>query len=1060
MTNRGMVTMRLLRSCGVVLVLLVSATAASAQMTTGIISGTVKDQSASVLPGVSIEIKNVGVGIVRTAVTDERGRYRVASLPLGDYSVQGSLDGFGTAVRTGITLAVGRESVVDLVLSVGSITERVVVSGDAPTVQTTSSALSSLVDRKTIENLPLNGRSYMQLAVLQPATHQMLSGGTSAAKPQSSSTGLGLRFSTGGARDKQNLYVFDGIQQVDVTGSTPGTVAGVNYGVDTIREFEILTSAYSAEYGGRAGGVVNVVSRSGTNTLHGSVFEFHRNDALDAKNFFDPVGDKPQLRRNQFGGTVDGPIVRDKTFFLASYEGFRSSSPRNVFGVTPNAAARQGILPSGNVTVSPVMKPYLDLFPLPNGRDFGDGTGEIVAAVSVPIDENFFTGKVDHNFSGNHRIAERYSITKGITETPAPLGLLVSNLAARTHNASFEDVHILTPALLMTHRFGVNFSRIQEDNVEQVPFNPALNLVPESGQFGTLTVTGLSAVTGRGGSTNRTFAVNLFQYTPQFAYTRGRHQLKFGLDVRRYFFDQVQQTRWGGEAQFPSLTAFLTGRPNRALGILPGSDTTRNIRQNFFGSYAQDDFAWSPSVTLNLGLRYEFVTMPVETQGRLGSLIDPLTAKGFTVGPIFGSNPSLKNFSPRLGLAWDLSGNGTAALRSGFAILYDEILPNYYILEASNVPLTPTGLGRVDGDRSNPPFPLIWTGYTAANIPITSQRMTTIDYNPKQPLRYHYQMDFERQLRGELVVQAGYIGSRSVNQSRRYTTQNVRVPVLQPDGRLYFVPGSPRQNPNLGQIQFKDFESSGFYNAVHVGIRRRLSSDFGFQANYTFGRSIDDMSVTFDQNENQQAMDLSHPVDPSFNRGLSDFNVKHSFAASFVWGLPFGSGKPFLSNASGAVAALASGWQLNGVIRLASGNPFSPVIAYDYAGMLSTELDTQRPDLAPGASSNPVLGGPDRYFEPTAFVLPPRGTLGDLGRNTIIGPGLALVDASLIRNFGLGGARSFQFRLEVFNVFNHANFALPRMDIFSATGRIGSAGRITATTTTSRQIQLGLKFLF
>ncbi len=1054
--------MRLLRSYGISLVLLLWAAAvAGAQMTAAVISGSVKDESASVLPGATIDVRNVGTGISRTVVTDERGHYRVPSLPLGDYSVQATLTGFGTAVRTGITLGVGREAIVDLVLKVGEISEQVVVTGDAPTVQTTSSALRSLVDQHTIENLPLNGRNYMQLAVLQPATHQMLTGGTTAARPQSASTGMGLRFSTGGARDKQNLYLFDGIQQTDVTGSTPGSVAGVSYGVDTIREFEILTSAYSAEYGGRAGGVVNVVSRSGTNRLHGSAFLFHRNDALDARNFFDPVDDKPKLLRNQFGVTVEGPIFKDKTFFIASYEGFRERSPRTINGLVPTEAARRGVLPSGTVTVSPLMRAYLDLYPMPNGRDFGDGTAEYVAPTTVPVNETFVTGKIDHHFSSNHRFAGRFSMTDGTSNRPAPLLQMADLLGVENTHASFEHVSILTPALLMTHRFGVNLSDIIEKSVELRNFDfPNLYFVPESGQFGIIVVPGLSDLWGKGGGGDRDSVVNVFQYAPQLVYSRGRHSTKIGVDFRQYVFTSQTTRRNGGEVNFPSLSALLSGRPSRARGSLPGSDPAHEIHQKLLAFYAQDDFSWSSSVTLNLGLRYEFVTLPFDTEGRLGSLIDPLTATGFTLGPLFGSNPSLKNFSPRIGLAWDPSGEGLFAVRSGFAMLYDEILPNYYTQEVNNTPLTPTGLGRVDGDRRNPPFPLIWTGFSAKDLPILDQRMTTIDYHPKQPIRYHYQLDVERQLGGEFVVRMGYIGSQSRNQSRRYATGNTRVPTVRSDGRLSFVPGSPRRNPNLGPIQFKDFEADGVYNAVHVGMRRRVADGLGFQANYTWGKSIDEGSVSFDQNENQQASDLPNPADPSFERGLSDYHVGHSFSASFIWELPFGSDKPFLSGASRPVLAFVSGWQINGVIRLASGAPFHPVIAYDYAGMLSTEPDTQRPDLAAGASNSPVLGGPDKYFDPTAFVLPPAGTLGNLGRNTIIGPGLAVVDASLIRNFGLGAARSFQFRLEAFNLFNRANFALPSRDIFSASGRLGSAGRIIATTTTARQVQLGLKFLF
>src|ERR1700693_1322968 len=377
----------------VVLLVFLSGGITWAQVTTGTISGTVKDSTGAVLPGAKVVVLNEETGISRTVETDAAGRYSALSLGLGNYRVTGSLEGFQTEVRSGIVLTVGREAVVDLTLTVGAVTQTVEVMGEAPLVESTSASLGSLVDDRTIRELPLNGRSYDQLALLQPGV-TLLSPG------QSSLTafnfGSGKRFSVGGQRANSNSFLLDGTIINDQANATPGGAAGTNLGVDTILEFKIFTNSFKAEYGHSAGSVVTAITRSGTNTLHGTAFEYIRNSALDARNFFDVRSGPPSFKRNQFGGVLGGPIKKDKTFFFVGYEGLRQGLAATQIATVPTLLARQGILPTGTVPVNPASVPFLNLYPLPNGRDFGDGTGEYLSAPTIVTNENNFMARVDH----------------------------------------------------------------------------------------------------------------------------------------------------------------------------------------------------------------------------------------------------------------------------------------------------------------------------------------------------------------------------------------------------------------------------------------------------------------------------------------------------------------------------------------------------------------------------------------------------------------------------------------------------------------------------------------
>ena len=390
-----------------------------AQVTTAAIFGTVKDDSGAVLPGVSVTVRHVDTGKSRSMVTDDEGRYNAPELDLGDYEVQAELSGFQTTVRSGITLTLGREAAVDMVLKVGEISEKIVVQGEASLVETTSATVAGLVDEKKIRDLPLNGRGFTNLALLTEGVVSPQAGGTQVGAE-------GQRVSIGGTRTTQTAFMLDGTDLRNQWGGTPGSAAGVVLGVETVREFTVITGTASAEYGGFSGGVVNAVTRSGTNEFHGSLFEFHRNSALDARNFFDAGSNPPGFVRNQFGFSLGGPIVREKTFFFGNYEGLRDRLTTTNRSTVPNADAHRGILPAaqgGNIGVAPSVKPYLDTYPLPNGTVFNDGTGELILPNWQPTNQNYTMAKVDHQLGAADSIFVRYTADKGVRSNAGTFNL-------------------------------------------------------------------------------------------------------------------------------------------------------------------------------------------------------------------------------------------------------------------------------------------------------------------------------------------------------------------------------------------------------------------------------------------------------------------------------------------------------------------------------------------------------------------------------------------------------------------------------------------------------------
>ena len=1029
------------------------------QVTTATILGRVQDQTGAVVPGVSVTARNVNTGLSRTVVSNEQGRYQVLSLPPGNYEVQGEMAGFQKAIRRGIELTVGREAVVNLALAVGEVTEQVVVIGEAPLVETTRAEMAGLVGQQQIQDLPLNGRSLDQLVYLEPGIVPM--------KTQSGSINVGFagHIQSGGARMDANVFLLDGTDANDFVGATPGSVSGNFLGADTVREFKVLRHNYSAEFGRAAGSVISQVSRSGTNSLHGNLFAFHRNDNMDARNFFDPLKGPPEFKRNQFGGSAGGPIIRDRTFFFGSAEILRERLGLSVISFWPNAAARAGFLPNPRtgelepVGIDPQVRPFLNVLPLPNGRDFGDGTGEFLSAFSQPTDEEFYMGRIDHRFSDAHAIFGRYTLHNSILTRARPHPSFAEGQMYRGQYVTLEDTYTFSPSMINVLRFGFTRTSPALFSQEEQAFDPSLLFLDGVNHMGTILFTGRSGA-GTGALSEfgpyfnisfkdqpQTNIQNMFQVSDSVSYVTGRHLLKFGFNFQRFQHNVFGNVQWYGNWRFGSIRDFLGNKPLRFEAHTPESDPDRGWRQNLVGVFAQDDMQLARNLTMNLGVRWEFTTVPSEVHGEIANLIDVNKDTGKTLGVLWDSN--LRNVAPRFGLSWDVTGDGRTAVRLGLGMFHNMGIGRSWERFARQAGPGLT-LAQIEGAALDFSFPRA-PARALQNVPSTSNRFTHLDLEGMVPTMLHWNFTLAQELMTGTVVEAAYVGSHGYH-LRRLREGNDSLPT-QVDGRPFMPVVRQRRNRALGQTDYFTQDSISNYNSLQVSVRRRFQSGFQFQGSYTLAKSVDDNSAVASGESRAGGSNKTQiPDDRTADRGRSNFDIRQRAVFNFIYELP--------SPGQGIARHLFGGWRTSNIITFSDGYPLNMLLPF--ARSRSFAL-SDRPDLAPGRSNDPVLGGPDQYFDPTAFVLQPAGFFGNVGRNTVTGPGLATWDFSLgkVLPLPLNEVSQIEFKAEFFNVLNHANFSFPALNIFNSDGsRNGQAGRITETGTTSRQIQLGLRFTF
>ena len=1064
--------------------------AANAQVTAAI-SGKVEDSEGGAVEGAAITVTSVETGATRTATTDQKGNYTVLSLPLGAQEVKAEKKGFQAALRTGVSLKVGQQAVVNLRLEVGGLTQQVTVSEENPLVNTTTSQTSGVVDERDVKDLPLNGRSFDDLIALNPGAVNY------GLKSANTSTSNGNTFTVAGRRPADNIVLLNGIEY---TGSsqlaiTPGGVSGELLGIDAVREFNVLTDTYPAEYGKRSGAQVTVVTQSGTNALHGSVFEFLRNSRLDAKNYFDQ-GTIPPFRRNQFGDALGGPLKRDKLFVFGNYEGFRQSLALSNVAVVPDGYVRLGELPnaatglySTPANLNPGMLKYMSLWPAANGPELlvnGVASG---AALSYnhpleAIREDFGTMRTDYSMGARDTLTAAYTIDDGDSLIPQADPLFASYSALRSQVASLQETHILSPSTVDTFRAGFSRAGYNLDPVSLASFSPDLAFVTGAGPGGFTigggnTTTGSAALTAAGPNNaadvwNRR---NLYTFSDSVDILKGRHQIGAGVWFQRVEDNENGASRTTGAATFASLATFLAGTVT-TFQVVP--DPNELGWRSLFGAwYLEDAIRLRGNLTVDLGVRQEFTSGWNEESSRAANYITNgagvlLTAPRIS-GSAFTANNATRLFAPRIGLAWDPFGNGNTAIRAAFGT-YHSLLDDLSFLLNSLPPANGSAsysgalLPLLPVSPGVPPPPSCGPGVAA---PCTTFAPQGVQPNAKTPAVEEWNLTIERQLSPNTVLRVATVGSHGYHGLLNVDPNSIPAQVCESSsgcasggngtaiggvaqGALYIPVQATRPNPYLGAGFFWYTEGNSSYNALQLDLTRRLSKGLRLRANFTWSKNLDMNSAPTGAQASNEAQMIMDRNDLPMDWGPSALNVAAQASISATYELPFPKVK---GRVSGLAQRLAGGWQLNAIATLLSGFPLTPQDGSNRSGDGDTR-NPDRPSLNPAFSGPVVTGNPNRWFNPNAFLLSTPGTWGTLGRGTYNGPGLADVDLSLFKRIAVTEKTSLQFRAECFNIQNRANFGTPNAIVFSSGTVSPSAGLISSTVTTSRQIQFGLKLIF
>ncbi len=966
------------------------------------ISGRVTDPSGAVVPGATVTVKSLETGASRTVTTDGLGDYTVLGLPLGPHEVTVEKPGFQTeAAPSRVNLLVGQEAVVNLSLIIGG-NIYVIVTDKTPLVNTTTSSISGVVGEKQIKDLPLNGRSFDNLITLNPGAVNY-----SAMKSANTSTSDGNTFSVDGRRTYENLFLLNGIEY---TGSSqlaisPGGVSGDLLGVDGIREFNVLTDTYGAEYGKRAGAQVSAVTQSGTNQLHGSLYEFLRNSDLDARNFFDH-GPVPPFRRNQFGAALGGPIKKDKWFLFGNYEGFRQVLALSNVTVVPDTQARLGIIPNppAGFKANPAMLQYMQLWPLQNGPELGGGAALSYNNPRQTVREDFGTLRSDYILSERDTLSAAYTIDDGDSLIPQADPLFASGETLRSQVASLEETHVFSPDILNTFRAGFSRAAFGFNAAELVSFPASTDFVTGLGPGGIsigggLTTTGGGSITAAGpnnaaGVWNRR---NLFTYTDSVQIVHGRHQITAGLWFQRVQDNENGASRQTGQASFASLATFLQGTVTSFQVVTDPNEL--GWRSLFGAGYFEDAIKLTRNLTFQAGLRYEFTTGWNEESGRAANYLTDSDAVLITnprVGSsVFTQNNATHLLGPRAGLAWDVFGDGKTAVRAGYGMYYSLIDDLSFLLNS-----IPPYNGSISKTGSLPSFLPFTPGETPP--PGTIYAPQGVQPNAQTPTVQEWNFTVEQQLSRNTVLRAAYVGSFGYHgflsldpntipgqicsdasgcSAGGVTSPTIanNIPHIVPQGTYYIPgPGAPRPNPNLGAGFFWYTEGNSSYNALEIDVSHRFSSGLQFRANYTWSKDLDMNSGLTGAQANNQAQMVLDRNNVGRDWGPSAYNIPNRAVFSGTYELPFGKGKPWAGNFGALGNRLVSGWQLNTIVTLQSGFPFTPLAGSNRSGDGDTR-NPDRPSLNPAFTGPVIEGNPNQWYNPKAFKLPTAGHVRQSG---------------------------------------------------------------------------------
>ncbi len=1125
MTLRFLPTITLLSTC--------FALPALGQNVGATVTGFVKDPLGAVIPGANIVVTNVATNVVRTGTSGGSGLYSIGEVPAGMYKVTITALGFSTGIISNIQLTVGGEREVDGILSVGAASDTVQVTTAPADVEIDTSIVSATVGERRIVDLPLNGRDWTQLATLQPGVSNVRSQQslTSGAGNNRGVRGFGNQITANGHSPYENTYRIDGVNENDYSNGAPGSPAGVNLGVDAIQEFSVITTAYTAEYGRTSGAVINAITRSGSNAIHGTAFFFDRDKIFDAESPFDALANtgKPSFHREQFGGSVGLPLRKDKTFFFVNYEGFRQTQAQNTPQVVPYLTARSGAVTIHNaaggaltVTIDPTAAKYLNLFPIPATPNTPTcDCGTVVVSGLSKISENFVIARLDQNFSDKNTLSLTYLRDDAPTSVPDLLSNTLSLLNSGRQVAAVTQTHIFTPSLVNVARVGYN-RNVAAVNTPLASLNPTASDTTigyfAGNEAPLLNVAGYAQAGGFASARQIVTHYNSIQGYDDVSYSRGRNTFKAGVAYER-LGDTAAAEQQNGTATFATLSAtstalanFLQSKPY-AIDVLPptGALTPIEPQENLIAGYVQDDLRVGKRLVLNLGLRYEFLTIPTDKKNRLGlintltapagspmcpAVFGPTSSPGCTapVGQFFQTNPTKNDYEPRVGFAWNPFGNGTTAVRGAFGI-YDQ-LPLPYIYSTYTAIAYPYAQDEVlIGTVPAGSFPYGDAAVAAANT--SSHIGRYIDQYPKRDYSLNYNVNVEQQYGKHVSSLLGYVGSHSIHTPFQASEMDQVSPSLVQviDGRyVYPIPtaASPlvKQDVNAQTIFGNLFDGSGTYSSLISQVKISQLHNLTAQATYTWSKCTDYGSSTQAPTTYQNSLPGLTYYNKAQRKGACDYDLPQNFSANLLYELQTHLSKGLLNT-------LTSGFQVGTIVFASSGVPFTIVENGDVirqGGLTYASF----PDVMPGCNpyNHNFKFTKYNYLNTGCFTLPTvaggspvvpfcnQGTVsggangrvlctniqGNERRNSLVGPRIVDADVSLIKNTRLpriSEAFNLQLRVEAFNVLNHPNFQAPTNNFTLGTAAanfnpipVASAGTIDTLATSQRQVQFGAKVIF
>jgi len=1081
------------------------------------ISGFVRDSTGAVIPGTTVTAKHTETGLTRSVQTSEEGSYAMPALPVGDYEVTAEKPGFKAQVRQGITLVVAQELVVNLTLDVGNLAEKITVTEETQIVNTTLSSVSGLINQQQVKDLPLNGRSYNDLLLLN----------TNVNDNRSNTGARAVSYSIGGKRLEANRWTINGMDYIGTnsqgTANAPVGISDQLLGVEAVREYNVLSHTYGAEYGKRSGGQITVVTTSGTNQWHGSAFEYVRNNKFDSRPFFASSEGAPPFKRNQFGGSLGGPIRRDKMFIFGTYEAFRERRNDETTAIVPSAQARLGLLPcnvikadtryrdfncGGSAYVGvpepePRILPFFRYWPAQNGPELlqnGLPTGSAYNYSTPwrPVNEDFGLSRFDYTVSTQDTFSTSFSADRGFRADPQANPVIIQKQGSGLYTLSAQETHIFSPTLVNTANFG--WSRAWADQTADplVPFPDSLIFLSGPGRKapGALIIGGgtataqASTFTSANGQNPFNSSRQNFGASDDLRMTKGRHGLSMGVwfqTVEQGLFSSNQNN--AGTLTYPTLLDMLQDHPSQ-MQAYPGA-TPLTFRMLEAAWYFQDEIKLRPNLTVRLGLRDEMTNMMKEVNGRAANYTfdqnGVIRTQADVSKSVFLVNNAKALLQPRVGVAWDPTGTGRWAVRAGFGI-HNDLLDNLGNRLNQNPPFN----ARLVIPRT-PLLTILKDGPIPDTTPAPCNPETTsgcplyapggLDPKMYTPTTQEWSLEVERGITQDLALELSYSGYQSYHIPTAMDTNAIRpVRCENPSGCLaggtllasqwnmvsqgteYIPAGAMRPNRYVGSTSTWMSVGTASYHGGTVSLTKRARSGLTFKTSYTFSKVLDIASGLLSGGHQNEAGSILHLVDLRRNKGVASYNQQHQFSTNFLYQLPFGKGRAFGSGASGWVDKLISDWQWNGILNVRSGYPFLPLVGSGRSG----NGETRQPDVPnwnPDFKGNVVLGTAEfkktgHFFDPNAFSLPLAGTFGNVGRGALTGPAYVGLNTSFQKRIPLKERLNAQFRVEGFNILNHANFRFPQIIVFQGSSFAGSAGVINETLPPERQIQFALRLEF